>query len=188
VAGLIEQAAFCGAPEQASVTLPLRAALPVSVKLNVAGWPLGTVLVKELPLPGPMLMEGAAPIPLSATVCGLFGALPVIVSTAERLPASDGRKLILTLQLLPPLMVVHCPEATLKSAALVPLIANPEMVRSWLLASEIDSGRVLLVPVETLPKSRPLGAPIASGVYAVPVSGMELVLVIPDMETVRLPV
>jgi len=110
------------------------------------------------------------------------------VSTADRLPVAEGRKLILTLQLLPPLMVAHCPEATLKSAAFVPLMVNPEMVRSWLPVSEIESGRVLLVPLGTPPKLRLLATPIDGGVYAVPVSGMELVFDMPGMATVRLPV
>ena len=68
-----------------SVTLPLKAALPVSVRLYVAGWPLGTVLVKEPPLPVPMLTEGAVPVPVSGIVCGLAVALSII----DKVPDSD---------------------------------------------------------------------------------------------------
>ena len=67
-------------------------------------------------------------------------------------------------------------------------MVNPEMVRSWLPVSEIESGRVLLVPLGTPPKLRLLATPIDGGVYAVPVSGMELVFDMPGVETVKLPV
>ena len=90
VVGLTEQVAFCGAPEQANVTLPLKAALPVRVRLNVAGWPLGTVLVTEPPLPVPMLTEGAVPVPVSGIVCGLAAALSAMDKVPDSDPTVDG--------------------------------------------------------------------------------------------------
>ena len=90
VVGLTEQVAFCGAPEQANVTLPLKAVLPVSVRLNVAGWPLGTVLVTEPPLPVPMLTEGAVPVPVSGIVCGLAAALSAMDKVPDSDPTVDG--------------------------------------------------------------------------------------------------
>ena len=62
------------------------------------------------------------------------------------------------------------------------------MVRFWLPVSEIESGRVLLIPLGTPPKLRLLATAMAGGVYAVPVSGMELVFDTPGVATVRLPV
>ena len=90
VVGLIEQVAFCGAPVQANVTFPLKAALPVRVRLNVAGWPLGTVLVTEPPLPGPMLTEGTVPVPVSGIACGLAAALSAIDKVPDSDPTVDG--------------------------------------------------------------------------------------------------
>ncbi len=44
-------------------------------------------------------MTGAVPVPVSETVCGLFEALPVIVSAPVRAPLAVGAKVTLTVQL-----------------------------------------------------------------------------------------
>ena len=70
---------------------------------------------------------------------GLFAAFPVTVSTADRFAAADGRKLTLILQLLHSIDQWRTgPDPTLKSAALLPLMVNPEMVRFWLPVSEME--------------------------------------------------
>ena len=42
--------------------------------------------------------EGFSPVPESATVCGLSGALSVIVRVLVRLPVAVGEKVTLTMQ------------------------------------------------------------------------------------------
>jgi len=50
---------------------------------------------------GGVAPAGVVPVPVRGACCGLFGALSVTVSCAERVPASVGEKVIETLQLLP---------------------------------------------------------------------------------------
>src|ERR1035437_3587975 len=135
-----------------------------------------------------MPIEGTVPVPASCTVWGLFAELPAIVSMAVRAPAADGLKLRLALHGLPFFTVAHCPGATLKSPAFVPLMTRLEISRSSLPVSEMASGNVSLVPVATSPKSRLLATLIVGGVYAVPLRGIELLFAVPGVVTVRVPV
>jgi len=167
----------------------LRLALPVFVRVACKGTlVLPWFWLPKSKLPGESDAASVWPVPVSCMVCGPFTALLVTVSTADRAPEAEGRKLTFTLQLLPPLTVAHCPGATLKSAALAPLTARPETVRSWLPVSAIRSGKVLLVPFSPPPKFRLGETLMVGGVYAVPVSWMELLRLTPGMLTVRLPV
>ena len=61
------------------------------------------VTLAELELPEAMLSpsEGFSPVPESATVCGLSGALSVIVRLSVRLPVAVGVKVTLTVQFAP---------------------------------------------------------------------------------------
>jgi hypothetical protein len=73
----------------------------------------------------PVAADGAAkvmPAPVSATVCGLDGALLVMVRVAASLPATVAANAILTVQVEPAVIVApkHVPDGT-KAAAFVPL-------------------------------------------------------------------
>jgi hypothetical protein len=78
----------------------VRAPLPVSVRVRVCG-----ALVVETVWPGKLkvvtekLATGATPVPLSATVWGLFPAKSVMVSVPVWDPRTEGWKLTLIVQL-----------------------------------------------------------------------------------------
>ncbi len=70
---------------------------------------------------------GTTPVPASVTDCGLPGASCVITSVADRLPEAEGRKLTLTVLLLPGAIARGTASlVTVKSAALVPCRAMLE--------------------------------------------------------------
>ncbi len=74
------------------------------------------------------------PVPLRATVCDPPVALSVTVSVAERVPAAPGVKVTETMQVARALMDPEVGqvvlEASLKSLALVPVMAMLEMLRA----------------------------------------------------------
>ena len=68
----------------------VKAALPVLVRVTgaVAGVPTGWS--PKFTLGGESITAGAAPVPESEPVCGLFEALSVIVTAPFRMPATLG--------------------------------------------------------------------------------------------------
>jgi hypothetical protein len=86
-----EQVADTGAPEHVDDKLPVNPA--VSCRLNVAVCPALTVAER---LPDTVSSELAFPV--TATVCGEFGASSAIVTVAVRAPVADGVKVSPTMQ------------------------------------------------------------------------------------------
>jgi len=110
-----EQVADTGAPEHVDDKLPVKPA--VSCRLNVAVCPALTVAER---LPDTVSSEFAFPV--TATVCGEFGASSAIVTVAVRAPVAEGVKVSPTVQA----VLMGYAEAThslirVKSPALVPL-------------------------------------------------------------------
>src|SRR5205823_1091657 len=73
--------------------------VPLRERLKLAVWPAITVAVVEDPVAGATVKS--VPVPESATVCGLPGALSVIVSVPMREPSAVGVNVTLTAQLAP---------------------------------------------------------------------------------------
>ena len=63
----------------------------------------------------------AAPVPLRLTVCASFAALETIERVADRVPAADGVKAMVTVQLAPAAKVPPQVDVRMKSPAFVPL-------------------------------------------------------------------
>lgn len=119
-----EHVADTGAPEQVDAKLPVKPA--VSCRLNVAVCPALTVAER---LPDTVSSEFAFPV--TATVCGEFGASSAIVTVAVRAPVAEGVKVSPTVQA----VLTGYAEAThslirVKSPALVPLNLIEEKCRA----------------------------------------------------------
>jgi hypothetical protein len=72
----------------------------------VAGCPLETVVVSDPPWPAPTLTEGAVPVPVSKTVCGLEVALSAMVKVPDSAPRIEGVNTSAIWQLAPAARVV----------------------------------------------------------------------------------
>jgi hypothetical protein len=94
-----EQVAPVGEPLQVKEAVPLRPPPPMESEY-VAVLPALTVVELEAPeaTPRPRLGFVPVPVPESATVCGLFGALSVKVMLPDAAPAVVGEKVTLTVQ------------------------------------------------------------------------------------------
>jgi hypothetical protein len=79
------------------------------------------------------LLNGApdeTPFPLNATVCGLPGALSVIVRAADRAPAAVGLKVTLIVQVAPAATDVPQVLTAVKSVLLAPAITLADKLRT----------------------------------------------------------
>jgi hypothetical protein len=96
VAGTV-QVAPVGAPVHVSEAVPLTPAPPIDIEYFAVA-PAATVAELEPPdsIPRPRL--GAAPVPVSNTICGLFGALSVITRLPVRVPDAVGVKVTCIVQ------------------------------------------------------------------------------------------
>jgi hypothetical protein len=103
-----------GAPLQANVTIWLNPPAGETVRENIAVWPAETVVEDE----EPGLSEKSSPSPLRATVCGLRGALSLIVSVPALAPPAAGSKKTPTLQLAPTARLLPQELSTAKSPGL----------------------------------------------------------------------
>src|SRR5882762_441666 len=103
------------APLLARVTVCAVAATPTLVVLNV-----------KLAGLKPTVGEGAEPVPLRLIVCGLAGALSVMLIEAVRLPAAPGVKVTLMVQLAPAATELPQLSVSAKSPVLVPVMAMLE--------------------------------------------------------------
>src|ERR1051326_5417779 len=102
---------------------------------------------------------GKVPVPLRATVSGLFAALLGTTRFAERGPRALGAKLRLTVQLaLAPRLVFEQPSTRLKSGALKPWIASWPICKSPAPAPPllviVSCCEPLIEPTGTAPKLR----------------------------------
>ena len=85
---------------------------------------------------GDKVTDGAVPVPVSDTLCGLPAALSVRLRAAVRVPVAVGLNVILNVQLLPTAKLVVQVVVSLKSPLLVPVkdrplkvsVALPELV------------------------------------------------------------
>jgi len=103
-----------GAPAHVNVTIWLKPPVGETATVKFAVCPGDTVLdVEEI---GPS--EKSSPVPLSATVCGLPGALSLIVNVPGRVPPAVGSKKTPTEQLVPAATVLPQALISPKSAAL----------------------------------------------------------------------
>ena len=96
VAGTV-QVAPVGAPVHVSEAVPLIPAPPIESEYWAVA-PAATVAELEPPDAIPRPTPGAAPIPVSVTVCGLLGALSVIVRVPVRVPEAVGVNVTSTVQ------------------------------------------------------------------------------------------
>lgn len=119
------------------------AALPVLV--SVTTFALLVVLIGWMPkarLPGERLAAGAAPVPVSATVCGLPAALSLVERDAVRAPAALGVNVILMLHVafaakVEPHVVVRAKLEALvpvREMLLIVMLAVPVLVNVTMLA------------------------------------------------------
>src|SRR5882757_8025129 len=82
------------------VTLAItRGAAPVSLRVTVCGNPLvATNWFGKVMLDGEILATGATALPVSIALCGLPGALSVMINDAVRVPEVAGVKIMLNVQ------------------------------------------------------------------------------------------
>src|SRR5207237_510593 len=92
----------------------------------VAATPTKVVLNVKLAGLKPTVGEGAKPVPLRLIVCGLAGALSVMLMAAVRLPAAPGVKVTLMVQLAPAATEPPQLSVSAKSPVLVPVTAMLE--------------------------------------------------------------
>src|SRR5579872_4179458 len=111
VFGLIVQVDCDGPPEQLSATLCANPPATATEKLAVCP---GLTVAVDAPL---AVMEKSWPLPISATVCGVFAALSAIVNVPVLVPLVAGSKKTPIAQLEPPATVL--PQAFSKPKSLL---------------------------------------------------------------------
>ena len=101
--------------------------------MSVMAWALlvvPTVWLENVKLVGAKLMVGvaAAPVPVSATVCGLPEALSAMLTEAVRVPEAEGVKVMLMVHV--PLAATELPQVLVcaKLLLLVPVRVTDETV------------------------------------------------------------
>jgi hypothetical protein len=87
LAGVLH-AATKGTPVREKVSVPVKPVPADAIKLNCAGWPAETEAVVYVPGAEEILTE-VAPVPLTGSDCGEFGALSVRIKFVERNPAAS---------------------------------------------------------------------------------------------------
>lgn len=99
--------------------------------------------VVEEELPGATAIPKSSPVPLSGTVCGLFGALSVAVSVAVREPLAVGVNVTFTAQFVPPARLApQVLPASAKSPLFAPVIEILLMFSAALPTSSRDTATV----------------------------------------------
>jgi hypothetical protein len=181
--------AASGLPPQLLVWVKLDGLVPVLLIADTLKLPEPLlVMVNDSVLVDPDAVDGkesdvgdtvatgpAVAVALRATVCGLPGALSVMLSVAEKVPAAVGVKMTLMVQLAPGAMVAPLPQllVCVNSEALVPVLlirltvrlAPPELVTV--------TGRVLVEPTCVDGKVNDVGERVTAGpLVAVPVMAM----------------
>ena len=138
-AGELRAKSVAFAPETARLVITkFPARLPVAelVTVTVDALLVPTVWLPKLTLDGVMVTEGAVPVPLSGTECGLPVALSAMLRVAERAPVANGVNTTFTV-VVGPVATVMGVELALKekSPALDPEMPMEEITR--LLAPEL---------------------------------------------------
>jgi hypothetical protein len=106
----------------------------------------------------------AIPVPLRETICGLPGALSVMLSAAVRVPDAVGLNLTLMLQLAPAGSELPQVWVCTKSPALVPVIAMLLMVKLAVpVLLSVTIFGALVVPINWAEKVRRVGDKVAFG-------------------------
>jgi len=90
--GVTVQAAFGGACEHVSMTVPPEPVAETRDREYVAVWPGATVWEVVLEPPVPKAKDGVVPVPERARVCGLPAALSFTVRVPWRAPVVEGVK------------------------------------------------------------------------------------------------
>ena len=89
-------------PALAVMLLIVAAELPLLLSVMVcAALAIFTVWLLNIRLEGTSEMVGNWPVPVKLTVCGLLGALSVMVRLAVCVPPAEGVKVTLTVQFAP---------------------------------------------------------------------------------------
>ena len=129
--------------------LTLRTVFRWFVKVVVNGLlAVPTVTEPKLRLVG-LNETGRIPVPFTVIVCGLFGALSVIVTVPDCAPVAVGENVMLILQVAPAAILVPQVFTWLKGAAVAMLMLVSATL--WLLVRMTEAA-VRLVPNGTLPK------------------------------------
>jgi hypothetical protein len=141
----------------------LMAAVPVLLKVIDCGeLEAPTVVPANVRLPGKAVALGRLPVPVNATVCGLFAAESVNVSVAVRVPTVEGVNATLTVQLAdPPTVVPQVFAEIAKSDGSAPVTAIPSLWTVIVCAAlleptlvgtkESEAGLTVAVPAATVP-------------------------------------
>jgi hypothetical protein len=107
----------------------------------------------------------AIPVPERATVCGLPGALSVILTEAVRLPVTKGLKVTLAVQSAPGASELLHPLLRRKSAASGPVTLTLAIVKVALpVLVSVTLWEALAVPTACLPNVRPAALVATPGV------------------------
>jgi len=171
--------------------------VPVPELVTVIGIALLEVATSWLPkltLVGLRMTDGAVPVPVKATACGLPLTLSLIIREAERLPVAVGVKVRFTVVLLPGVTVIgNVPEVKEKSVALAPVTARFAITRLAVpLLVNVSTDAALDVPTGSLPRLRLVALRAMPGTVPVPesgtVCGLPLALSLITSEALRPPV
>ena len=148
-------------------------ALPVLLRLKFRAplvVPTDWLPKTKLPVERPTTGAVPTPVPVRDTICGLVGALSVMVNEAVRLPVAVGVNLTLLVQLL--LAATELPHVLVspKSPGLAPVIAMPLTDRAaFPVLFRVTESGVLVVPRVWLGKGKVEGLGMAAGPVPVPV-------------------
>jgi len=126
--GIVKSAAFAPSMAREEMT---RSAVPELVIVILDGLLLVPFnCVPKVTEVGVMLIAGAMPVPVIATVCGLPAALSVILSVAERVPTAAGVKVTPMEAFAPGAMVNGEAVVVANSATFAPVNVTDEITRS----------------------------------------------------------
>jgi len=148
------------------VEMPVSATLCLLARVNTfATLLVPTVVIGNVLLAG-VSVTGTMPVPESGTVCGLPGALSVMVKVPVRAPSWVGVKVIVILQFFPGARVlphglvdVVCAKSPLVAMLLIFSVAFPVLVRITLFPT-------LVAPLTTFPKASEVGERVTTGPLA----------------------
>lgn len=145
------------------IVMPVRATFCLLVRVNtLATLVVPTIVIGKVLLTG-VNVTGTMPVPESGTVCGLPGALSVMVKAPVRDPAWFGVKTIAILQFCPAanvlphgLMDVVCAKSPLVAMLAIVRVAFPVLAR-------ITFFPPLLAPTTTFPNTNEVGNRVTTG-------------------------
>lgn len=177
-----------------AMLLMVRVAFPVL--LSVAVWAVlvvPTLVELKLRLAGETLAEGALPVPVTLTACGLVVALSVIVREAVRVPQDVGANVTLIVQVPPATMLLLQVLVSAKSPGLAPANVMLVMDRdAFPVLLRVTDWAALVVLTDWLAKVKLEGERPTTGPLPVPlrliVCGLPAALSVIVTAAVRFPV